>query len=287
MRRIWFTALATLTGCSLVTSLDGLSGGGGAPVAPVDAGEAGIGPGSGPDAGTEDASTASEAGPSYAQLVRADAPIAWWRFEESSGTVAHDEIGGHDATYAGAALLGVPGIVGGRGVSLGGASRPHATSSSPAFRFPGRASYTIEVWVLARGMRDFGRIASTEAASSNDTEGWYLAADANGNNLEHEFGTKGSYFRGLVWNGTLSPTKFQHVVVTYDGATTLIWIDGVRVASRTSPEQAPDVGLLTWGCRLNGSNAVNCLDATLDEAAIYDHALAEDRIVAHHTAGAP
>lgn len=274
MRRATFLAVLILSGCSF-TSLGGFSSGG---VDNPNVSDAGAEASRSTDA-TDEAST--DASLSYAALVRADAPIAWWRFEETTGTVAHDEIGGHDATYAGAPVLGVPGIAGGRGVSLGGASRPHATTTSTDIRFPGQLPYTIEVWVMARSMKDYGRIASTEIPSG---VGWYMGTDADGTKLSFELNANGTYTRQLMWPGTLSPTRFQHIAIVYDGTTSSMWIDGARVASKSSKDSAPDVGSLTWGCRIT-SNAVNCADATFDEAAIYARALRDDQIIAHFNAG--
>lgn len=275
MRRASFLAVLILSGCSF-TSLGGFSSGGVDSPIVEDAGAEAA-----PSTDATNADASADASLSYAALVRADAPLAWWRFEETTGTVAHDEIGGHDATYAGAPVLGVPGIAGGRGVSLGGASRPHATTTNTDVRFPGQLPFTIEVWVTARSLKDYGRIAGTEIPNG---AGWYLGADPDGTKLWFELNANGTYTRQLMWPGTLSPMRFQHIVIVYDGATASMWLDGARVASTPSKDSAPDVGSLTWGCRMTNI-ATNCVDATLDEAAIYARALRDDQIIAHFNAG--
>lgn len=45
----------------------------------------------------------------YHSTVLAANPFAYWRLNETSGTVAHDSIGGHDGTYGSAMNLGAPG----------------------------------------------------------------------------------------------------------------------------------------------------------------------------------
>jgi hypothetical protein len=173
--------------------------------------------------------------------------MAWWRFEETTGTVAHDELGGHDGTYVGDVVLGAPGIPVGRGVDLHGTSRPHIITSSADSRFVGRAPYTVEVWVLARSLNDYGRLASNEDPTTSRSYGWYLGADADGSKVWHEFATATDTVRSIVWPGTLSPQRFQHVVARYDGTTMSLWIDAVRVVEGTATANGPDVGSLTLG----------------------------------------
>jgi len=45
----------------------------------------------------------------YAKVVLAANPYAYWRLNETSGTTAHDSMGGYDGTYASAVQLGGPG----------------------------------------------------------------------------------------------------------------------------------------------------------------------------------
>jgi len=45
----------------------------------------------------------------YQMALLADQPVAYWRLNETSGTTAYDQIGGHNGTYASAVILGCPG----------------------------------------------------------------------------------------------------------------------------------------------------------------------------------
>lgn len=54
------------------------------------------------DAGATDAGCGADAGLTYSQEVRCDAPLAYWRLDEPMGTTAKDSSGyGNDATYMG------------------------------------------------------------------------------------------------------------------------------------------------------------------------------------------
>ena len=47
---------------------------------------------------------------SYAETVRQDDPVAYWKLDETSGDVALDSIGSNNGTYLNGVTLGVPGI---------------------------------------------------------------------------------------------------------------------------------------------------------------------------------
>jgi hypothetical protein len=110
-------------------------------------------------------------------------------------------------------------------------------------------------------------------------------AGTDGGGIVHGVVDSAGSSRFVRWDGFLSPEGFHHVVVVYDGKATSVWLDSRLVATKTEPGPAPDVGLLTWGCRIITSGPVNCLDGWLDEAAIYDHPLSEARVRAHFEAG--
>jgi hypothetical protein len=247
-------------------------------------------------AGVDAAAGGVDAGPdaSYQEVVRADRPLAYWRFEEPSGSsVAKDELGHHPATYVGKPALGVPGIAGGFAVDLGAANRPQVQTNSDAFRFKGNAQLTIEVWVSPRSLAGYGRIASNEDVATGD--GWYITAGDAGDGLAFAFHDRmsdaGNFARYVSWDGQLAQNRFHHVVFAYDSTTVYIWIDGVQLPPAQQPRPAPDTGLLTWGCRIVEQSStlvpVNCADATFDEAAIYDHPLNDAQVQAHWEKGRP
>ena len=83
----------------------------------------------------------------YARSVLEDSPLSYYRFEETTGTAAKDEVGGRGGVYELGPALGAPGIAGGRSVSLGKNTKAHVRITTQAFRFPGNAPYTVEVWI--------------------------------------------------------------------------------------------------------------------------------------------
>lgn len=287
-----------VSACSLLTSVDGLSGGDGSPAADASSsGDAGALDSCASDAtqAADSVTTTDAADPrfdAYGKAVLADTPLAYWRFEETSPPTAKDERGLHDAVYTLAPSLGEPGIAGGRAVRFPAGQHAHVTQSSAAFNFPGKAPYAFEMWVKLSKLVNYQWLGGTEAMT-DPRSGWSVWTDATGGAGYEVWGaafTDGgsTQRRGVVAPPSLIvPGQFQHVVASYNGASMQVWIDGVKRVAANDTTDAPDTGPLMLGCR-RASLPYQCIDdGLIDEVAIYDHALLDTRIVAHYTLGKP
>ncbi len=121
----------------------------------------------------------------YSSAISADSPLAYYRFDESSGTTAHDSSGnGHDGTYASDADLGEPSLLAGDSDTALGAG----TSTNPIMRaafsgIPGGASdsWTIEVWYKSSVSTSYSSLDGVGMSNfylnvSNTTVGLYTDA---------------------------------------------------------------------------------------------------------------
>jgi hypothetical protein len=282
-----------LSACSLLTSTNGLSDGidvdggrettageGGSEAAPSDDG----GDGGGPVDGADAAPTASAL---YASAVLADKPVGYWRLEELGGATAKDETAHHDGQYLAGPLLDQPGIAGSRAMKLPKGMHARVLVPSTAYRFPGNAAYSVELWVKAGELKDYQWLAGTESYLSGRS-GWSLLADASGR-FRYEVwvppadGGDNQVRGAAVATTPITAGTFRHVVVTYSGTTIVGYLDGVKTNMFTTSGQAPDTGQLLWACR---NDLEGCLDDwTIDELAIYDVALGADRVKAHFDLG--
>jgi hypothetical protein len=259
--------LVATSACSLV-SLDGLSGGPG----PGDAG------GSDSDVGV----TAT----GYAAQVLEDDPVAYWRFDETSGTTAADSSGhGNDATYQGGVTLGVPGAIAGdpdTAASFDGISG--FVTAGDRFSFVGQAPFSIEAWVTAEAGATYAGVASrNDDVGGPPSEGYILfVAPTDGT-----FGFQrldGSNVSTAVSMAGVSASSATHVVGTFDGLELVVYIDGEPQGMQTA--SFPIAGALAdfvVGAEAGGS--ANYFAGTLDEVAVYDHALSADRVGKHYLAG--
>ena len=286
---------AVLTACSLLTSLDGLTGG----PATDDAGrdtattpvEGGGGDGGGDATSTGDGGDSGDAAPSastlYANAVLSDKPLGYWRLEETTGTTAKDETGHNDGTFINLPLLAQPGIAGSLAAKLPTDAKSRMAVTTGDFGFTGNAPYTIELWAKPGAFKDYTWFGGTEIEASG-RRGWSLLGGADGR-LRYEVWNPDAdggdvQTRGLFVSGTpITVGAFAHVVLAYTGRVAFGYVNGVQTTMFNTVGKCPPAGPLLWGCR---SDIVHCLDDwVIDELAIYDFALDGARVEAHYALG--
>jgi large repetitive protein len=292
-RYAFFGLLTLMSACSLFTSFGDLSNP--PPAAPPSDGSTADDGNDPQDSRSDntDPDGGSSRSAAYAAEVKRDRPISYWRLEEPSGTRAKDEMGAHDGLYARAPLLDRDGVAGSRGVELATGTTAHIEVPSSAFRFPGNASFTVELWVRLSTFKEYQWLAGTEKGQ-NPRRGWSLFVDNEGI-VRYELWNEsvvdaalGDQLRWGLFSTPLLLGAFHHVVMTYNGSALLGFLDGVQTLTTAMAAPAPDFGELVVGCRafIPGAEFISCLEGSgLDEVALYDHPLSDDRVKAHFDAG--
>jgi PKD repeat protein len=222
----------------------------------------------------------------YADAVRADAPTAYWRLGEPSGTVAYDWGGGDDLTLDASAARGAGGVVTGNGATTfsGSATVPATTSAAQA----GPNAFTVEGW-FATTTTAGGKIVGFGNSSTGDSSGYdrhvYLTGDGR-----VVFGVYPGGVRTVATGPGFNDGKWHHFagVLGPDGMDLVV--DGVSAGRRTDTTSAqPYSGF--WrigGDNLNGwpdQPSSSRLAGTIDEVAVYPVALTLAQVQKHFTAG--
>ncbi len=273
-------AAAAIGACSLAVSVDGLAG---PALVTEEAGSSPVVDAAGEDDGRRDAADASSGG--YRAAVLADTPLAYYRLDDTTGNVVKDELGAHDGEVRGGTLGRVAGALGGDGDHAAVFDGASFVLVGDVFPFAGTASYTFEAWAqpLAANSDPMCMIAKNipdDAGALRDGYGFFLA-DGTGRILQNRY-------RGGAEEVAVGPAiatgTFTHLVATFDGALIRLYVDGEKVAEKTSSKALPTVANpLTLGASRGG---IYCFfRGALDEIAIYGSVLAPDRIRAHHAAG--
>ncbi|MBV9255348.1 MAG: hypothetical protein JO054_14040, partial [Actinobacteria bacterium] len=219
----------------------------------------------------------------YPSTIRPSAPLAWWRLGETSGTTAADASGnGHAGTYVGSPSLSQTGAISGdtdKAVKFNGTSQSVTTSGVPDFA--GAAPFSLEAWVKP-ATTDTGnpRILAKET-SSGTHQGYLLYLHNNTVNFQR-YDTAGAADTATTASA-IPTTSFSHLVATYDGATMRIYVNGVLSASQASTRS---MASLPGGTQLNlALGQSSRLNGTIDEAAVYDHALSTVEVASHTATG--
>jgi Concanavalin A-like lectin/glucanases superfamily len=231
---------------------------------------------------------ASAGGRGYSHRVLRNDPVAYWRLNETSGTVAYDKTGNYDATYVQAPAIGAPGLLAapsGHSVWFDGiGGRIQADALTQHTWWPG---YTLEAWV-----RIDQTVNEEHIIAFNDNAG------DNGLALLHDQPTGLFKFRDCEGQGcaaAFSTTMPQvgrtyYVVVTVnDRNRGRLFIDGEREAIFTSAIRPLTDGHLTIGGEYDsaGGSAIptSFFEGNIDEVSVYDHALPHRKVRAHYRAG--
>jgi hypothetical protein len=226
----------------------------------------------------------------YRDAVLGDAPIAYYRFDETGGMVASDHSGhGNDATYSAVddtVVYSSPGALAGdpdRAVTLSGDGTGTGTAEAlvrmPMTVDPWAGDFTVEVWVKPMSVNVAGNsdliFVWEDYLVDGFRIGWSSNLTARVWNTEAGGTTTLESARVLVFGA------WSHLVVTKLGSSMSIYLQGSLQTSTTFDYTAPP------------ADADNCLgachgaltDGIFDELAIYDRALTTAQIATHYAAG--
>ncbi|ETX04450.1 LamG domain-containing protein [Candidatus Entotheonella palauensis] len=206
----------------------------------------------------------------YAHTVLADHPIAYWRFNETSGTSIQDHTGkGHDGTLHGGVTLGQPGIVAdGLAASFDGETGYIEVTDSI---WGGGREVTIEAWVnVSQTSGDFEAIVSAVGL-----EFVHLQLHTGGNISVYT--DTGYSLLPIVAQTPLD--VWRHIALVASPSLVCLYVDGVEVGSSTTAfATIHSTTTLRIG---NGYGGERFFHGRIDEVAIYDYALSIERIQAH------
>lgn len=235
-------------------------------------------------------------GGSYADVVAADSPFAWWRFEETSGSTTADEQGNHDGAVTGADLTATGASGTGSAASFDGVDDNIDVGTLGTFGSQMNGGITLEVWLkwTATG-------AAVVGGTVNDADSTILSLWVNrdddgstrngGVNLQiREAASSGRQVGRSSSRADLNDGGWHHIAFTWNGGSGApdVWVDGVidNGSSRTGAGTTSDFEFpLTWGARNLRGTLDNFANVDLDEPAVYQTVLSETRIVARYDAG--
>ena len=235
----------------------------------------------------------------YRGEVLVDNPSHWWRLGETSGTTAYAKTGATTATYQGGFTLNQTGALTGSGdtdkaVAFNGTTG-YATMATPV-KF-GSGAFTVEAWFKTTAYTDqviyfagagqagcgYGKVVLRTTAAGKLR--YYVEDGATGNNASIESSA-------LVNNG-----QWHHAVGTRTGTgantTIRLYLDGADLGSVTTSQYpinsvdaatspVSNIGSF-YPC--NSGVGYAYFNGTIDEVALYKHAIPNPRPAIHHARG--
>ncbi len=220
----------------------------------------------------------------YAEAVSGDAPLAFWRLGETSGTSAADASGnGRTGTYGGGVTLGAAGAIadGDAAVTMDG-NDDHLIRN-PFGGFPGGA-ISVEFWVKGTNTTKAGGVFSYEISS-----------------IDNEFQIR-DYRNFVIFRNTSVLTTgvsandgaWHHIVVTWRGSDgrTQLFKDGALAFTGTaaSGTSMGAGGAVVLGQDQDGVGTgydpAQAFQGSMDDVSVYASALPAERVGAHYAAAA-
>ncbi len=281
---------ASLVACSVLADLDGFSDGSCGPECASDSGTP-----SDPDAtrplvpdGNDAASDAGVAGEPLSAAILRDRPIAYFRFEESSGDVCKNEIS--DSPLICSLSSGSPGGLrlratgsGGSRVGVGLASADAAVVISGTFPAVGLRAFAVEAVLqvsdVSKKVQIAQRMVFAGGTGPPETGDLFFLNDTGRFRTEGWRG--GAHLFYTLAAAPAAPAKWYHLAYGYSPALghDYLYVDGV-----------PQDGSLLGGDAGSGRATIDLPQVwgnwtgTLDELAFYDRELTAAQIATHRAA---
>jgi glucose/arabinose dehydrogenase len=207
---------------------------------------------------------------SYAQTVLQDAPVAYWRLGEASGTAAADSAGANTGTYNGSPTLGIPGALTGdanTAMTVDGVNDSVAVPDAAPLHL-GDGPWSMELWYKRASLSTNGYILTKGGGTARP----YLDYDGQ------IYVTVLGIGDAVSAAGPRDVGVWHHLVITKSAADVWkVYIDGV---DRTVPIGALSTVSNSAGLTVGGT----AWSGALDEVAMYATELSAARVQAHYTA---
>ena len=238
----------------------------------------------------------------YPTTILADKPVAYYRLEETSGSVAADSSGNQlDATYlqntaATYPLLGQPGIDTNSAFFNGGANAAHVDIPYNILLSPTNADgktgapFSAECWAQAtsESLSDY----TSPLAMSGAYSGAYASYGSGWNFYQTQGpGSKWALFiRGAtvyIFNGpSVTLLQWYHLAVTWDGTNAAFYVNGVSQGSAPIIYYAVDPVAAYDGSIGSGPQTGHgAFAGGVDEVAFYTNVLTASQIQNHYQLG--
>lgn len=209
---------------------------------------------------------------SYGQAIYADRPVAWYRLDGDAtdymGGLGGTMIGG---TYAAPVAGNTP--AGAQSASFDGLDDYIDVAAESQTNMVTGSAFSVECWL-------------DMAAAPASVPGVPCGGNLYGLEISPS-GQPGGFAPNDVFSTTATVTTGtpHHLVMTSDGTTVLVYLDGTQVASGAAGSTTQSTAPFRIGAYASTVSPNQFFNGTVDEVALYDVALTATQVAAHYSAG--
>lgn len=219
--------------------------------------------------------------------VPKDGLVAWWTFDEGSGTTVRDPVGNNTGTLVNSPTF-VPGKSG-KALSFNGTTQGVSITGSPSFA-TANSAFAVSVWVkLANFSVRYPHILTLQ--SDSGTNPWELILSNDASYLGVLIGSTTTWAKEKTNTPAASfVNSWHHISVSYSGAGAAtadnftIYLDGVLTAHNAAADFSSLSNSTTIALPPAGGS-VNIFSGLIDDVRIYNRALTASEVLALYRDG--
>src|SRR5680860_225659 len=156
----------------------------------------------------------------YRDIVLADSPVAYWKFDETSGTNANDEVSTNDGTLVGSVTPGVAGIKA-TAFQYDGIDGSVVVGTAPIII----GEISAEAWIKTSDTAHTLQPIFGFYGENSPYPGWGMFYNVSGNKL-HYWAATGAWVDST---GTITDTNWHHVAVTVTSAGAVTFLSLIHI----------------------------------------------------------
>jgi hypothetical protein len=235
----------------------------------------------------------------YQTLVLNDNPIAYYRLNDTTSTLADSSVNGLAGVYGANVKQGGPALTAGAGSqsaifpgAAAGAVIPANTATVPTSSLfaATTSNLSVEAWIEPSAANTANAyVPLISYGRELQGQAWVLQESPQSTLVFYLKVTGGAATSYLVnTNAALTAGHVYHVVATYNGSTIYVYVNGALVATTAATGSVNYSGLQPqWGLAIGGAEGSSepIFNGAISDVAVYPTALAAGDIANHYTAG--
>jgi hypothetical protein len=227
--------------------------------------------------------------PSYDATILAESGlVAYWPLNEANGagSVADATGNGHTGTPHGGVTLGATSLLPADSETAATFDGSTGYISVPYAAALNTAHYSAEAWVKVTGGNGGYRAPVSNRSLAGGSAGWIMY-DKDSNQWAGWSGVGGGTWDHADSGATTALSTVYHVVVTYDGTATRLYVNGALIATGSSgltfqPNAAYELRI---GAGQNETTPGFWLPGSVQKVAVYNVVLSGTQVSNHYSAG--